>query len=160
MGLEGAEYWVAKNRLQEEYREPDKWKREMSQARILTSRGSVAYFLPELNKGAKAAKLCADLVLDGVVMEMKTVTGSRATLGTEFRFAYRQGAVLLADYPGLEAHSVFIRLKSDLTVGSVKAKIAGELKNRTAPGAFVCCFEKTEQLYIWSYEELRAIIGT
>ncbi|MDR3122863.1 MAG: hypothetical protein LBU16_03680 [Treponema sp.] len=131
----------------------------MSQARILTSRGSVAYFLPELNKGGEA-KLCADLVLDGVVMEMKTVTGSRATLGTEFRFAYKQGAVLLAGYPDLAAHSVFIRLKSDLSMGSVKAKIAGELKNRTDPGAFVCYFEKTGQLYVWSYEELRAIIGT
>jgi hypothetical protein len=30
--------WVAKSRLVEEYREPDKWEREMSQARILTSR--------------------------------------------------------------------------------------------------------------------------
>ncbi|MDR0321836.1 MAG: hypothetical protein LBI28_10055 [Treponema sp.] len=39
--------WVAKSRLTEEYREPDKWKREMSQARILTGRGRVAYFLPE-----------------------------------------------------------------------------------------------------------------
>jgi hypothetical protein len=32
--------WVAKSRLAEEYREPDKWEREMSQARILTSRGN------------------------------------------------------------------------------------------------------------------------
>jgi hypothetical protein len=151
--------WIAKSRLPEEYREKDKWEREMSQVRILTGRGSVAYFLPELNKGGEAAKLCADLVLDGVVMEMKTVTGTRATLGTEFRFAYRQGAVLLSAYPGIEEHSVFIRLKSDLSVGSVKAKIAGELKNRTEGGVFVCYFENIGQLYAWTYEELRAIIG-
>jgi hypothetical protein len=31
--------WVAKNRLPEEYREPDKWEREISQVRILTGRG-------------------------------------------------------------------------------------------------------------------------
>ncbi|GHV15295.1 hypothetical protein FACS189491_12190 [Spirochaetia bacterium] len=152
--------WVARSRLPEEYREKDKWGREMSQVRILTNRGSIAYFLPELNKGGEAEKLCADLVLDGIVMEMKTVTGTRATLGTEFRFAYRQGAVLLSGYPGIEAHSVFIRLKSDLSVGSVKAKIAGELKNRTDPGDFVCYFENIGQLYAWNYEELKAIIGT
>jgi hypothetical protein len=95
-----------------------------------------------------------------MVMEMKTVSGTRTTLGTEFRFAYRQGAVLLADYPGIAGHSVFIRLKSDLSVGSVKAKIAGELKNRSDTSAFVCYFENTGQLYVWSYEELKAIIGT
>jgi hypothetical protein len=37
--------WVAKSRLPEEYKEPDKWEREMSQVRILTGRGSAAYFL-------------------------------------------------------------------------------------------------------------------
>ncbi|MDR1128764.1 MAG: hypothetical protein LBL20_05575 [Treponema sp.] len=118
--------WVARNRLPEEYKEPDKWEREMSQVRILTGRGAVAYFLPEREKKkGKTGLMCADLVLSGVVTEMKTVTGSRVTLGTEFRFAYRQGAVLLSDYPGIEGHSVYIRLKSDLSVGSVRAKIAG-----------------------------------
>ena len=132
----------------------------MSQVRILTNRGSVAYFLPEVDRGGEAAKLCADIVLDGVVTEMKTVSGTRTTLGTEFRFAYRQGAVLLANYAGIEGHSVYIRLKSDLSVGSVKAKIAGELKTRTDDGAFICFFEKTGKLYIWTYDELKAIIGT
>jgi hypothetical protein len=151
--------WVAESRLQEEYREKDKWEREMSQARILTGRGSAAYFLPELNKGGDAAKLCADLVLDGIVMEMKTVSGSRATLGTEFRFAYRQGAVLLSGYPDIEGHAVFIRLLSDLGVDSVRAKIAGELKNRSGKGYFTCYFEHIGKLYTWSYDELRSIIG-
>ena len=151
--------WVAKSRLPEEYREPVKWEREISQVRILTSRGSAAYFLPEVDKGGEAAKLCADLVLDGIVMEMKTVSGTRTTLGTEFRFAYRQGAVLLADYPGIESHSVFIRLLSNLEVDSVRAKIAGELKNRSGTGHFTCYFEHIGKLYTWSYDELRSIIG-
>ena len=34
-----ANIWVAKSRLIEEYREPDKWERKMSQVRILTNRG-------------------------------------------------------------------------------------------------------------------------
>ena len=40
--------WVAKSRLIQKKREPEKWEREMSQVGILTSRVSVAYFLPEL----------------------------------------------------------------------------------------------------------------
>jgi hypothetical protein len=41
--------WVAESRLFEESKEPEKWEREMSQVRILTNRGSAAYFLPERN---------------------------------------------------------------------------------------------------------------
>lgn len=151
--------WVAKTRLPEEYREPDKWEREISQVRILTGRGSAAYFLPEVDQGGEAAKLCADLVLDGVVTEMKTVSGTRTTLGTAFRFAYRQGAVLLAAYPDIKEHSVFIRLKSGLEIDSVRAKIAGELKNRSGKGRFICYFEHIGKLYSWSYDELRSIIN-
>ncbi|MDR1177686.1 MAG: hypothetical protein LBK64_02535 [Spirochaetaceae bacterium] len=93
---------VAVSRMDERTREPDKWEREMSQARILTNRGSVAYFLPERTVKGPNATLCADMVLDGVVTEMKTVSGSRVTLGTEFRFAHKQGAVLVAGHSKFE----------------------------------------------------------
>jgi len=42
---------------------------------------------------------------------------------------------------------------------SVMSKIAGELKNRSDKGRFICYFETTDELYSWTYEELRAIIG-
>jgi hypothetical protein len=131
----------------------------MSQVRILTSRGSVAVFLPENKNAGTTAKLCADMVLDGIVTEMKTVSGTRATLGTAFRFAYKQGAVLLSAYSGMYEHCVFIWLFSGLSVGSVKAKIAGELKERTDQGFFICYFEKTGYLYSWAYDELKSLIG-
>jgi hypothetical protein len=57
-------------------------------------------------------------------------------------------------------NSVYIRLLSDISPGSVKAKIAGELKNRPGVGHFICYFEVSGMLYYWTYEELRAIIGT
>jgi len=150
--------WVAKSRLIEEYREPEKWEREMSQVRILTSRGSVAYFLPELEIKGEKGKRCADLVLDGEILEIKTVTGSRVTLGGEFRLAYKQGVSLLTGIAGTKVHSVFIRLKTDLPLMSVMSKIAGELKNRSDQGRFICYFETTGELHSWTYEELRAII--
>jgi hypothetical protein len=154
--------WVATSRLPEEYREPDKWEREMSQVRILTRRGSAAYFLPEMELKGETGKRYADLVLDGVVLEMKTTSGTRATLGAEFKYGYKQGAVLLRDHPeaGTREHSVFIVLTSALSLASVKAKIAGELKERLDPGHFICYFATIGELYSWSYEELRAIIRT
>jgi hypothetical protein len=151
--------WVAKSRLIQQKREPKKWEREMSQIRILTGRGSVAYFLPELEIKGETGKRCADLVLDGEIMEIKTVSGTRATLGGEFRLAYKQGAALMAGKAELPEHSVFIRLKTDLSLISVMSKIAGELKGRSDKGRFICYFEKRKDLHSWTYDELRAIIG-
>ena len=152
--------WVAKSRLSEEWREPDKWEREMSQVRILTGRGSAACFLPDMELKGETGKRCADLVLDVVVLEMKTISGTRATLGSEFKYGYNQGAVLLRNHAEIDTreHSVFIVLTSALPVASVKAKIAGELKERHDPGYFICYFERTGEFYSWSYGELRAII--
>jgi hypothetical protein len=150
---------IAESRLIEEYREKDKWEREMSQVRILTGRGSVAVFLPEKKKNEETGRRCADLVLDGIILEMKTVSGTRVTLGGEFRLAYKQGTDLFMNSPGVREHSVFIWLLTDLSVGSVKAKIAGELKERSDSGSFICYFEKTGHLYSWPYEELKALIG-
>ena len=151
--------WVAKSRLIEEYKEPMKWEREMSQVRILTDKGSVAFFLPEKPMKGQFFKLCADLVLDGTVTEMKTTSGTRATLGTAFRFAYKQGIELLKNHLGMSEHSVFIRLMSEFSIGSVKAKIAGELKGRKDSGQFICFFEYLGELRIWSYDELRSMIN-
>jgi len=154
-----ANVWVAKSRLVEEYREPEKWEREMSQVRILTSRGSVAYFLPEKLTEGEAGLRCADTVIDGEIVELKTVTGTRATLSKDFKKGYKQGASLVKDLTDIKSHSVYVRLFSDLPVESVKAKIAGELKTRYDSGNFICFFETAAELHKWSYNELRAMIG-
>jgi len=49
---------------------------------------------------------------------------------------------------------------SDLTIGSVKSKIAGELKYRLDEGSFICYFEKTGELLTWTYQELKNLICT
>jgi hypothetical protein len=152
-----ANIWVAKNRLSEEYREPDKWEREMSQVRILTGWGSVAYFLPEKKNEGKG-KVYVDAVIDGEIVELKTVSGNRNTLGWAFKQGLNQGTAVIKDYPEIQTHSVFVRLLSDFTIKSVKGKIAGELKNRPENGSFICYFEHIRELHIWSYEELRSII--
>ena len=91
---------------------------------------------------------------------MKTISGGRATLGGKFKKGYKQGAMLLKNCTITKSHSVFIRLLTDLTIGSVKAQIAGQLKYRHDNGNFICYFEKTGELHTWTFNELRAIIGT
>jgi hypothetical protein len=107
-----ANIWVAKSRLREEKQEPAKWEREMSQVRILTSRGSVAYFLPEVKTKMKTSPRCADLVLDGVILEMKTTGGTRATIGGEFRLAYKQGATLAGEGPNRPVNCIVGPMRS------------------------------------------------
>ena len=79
--------------------------------------------------------------------------------GTAFRFAYKQGIGLLKNHHGISEHSVFIRLLSKFSIGSVKAKIAGELKDRKDSGQFICFFEYLGELRMWSYDELRSMIS-
>jgi len=159
-----ANIWVAKSRLSQRDKEPKKWAKEMSQAQILTNRGSAAYFLPESEKLGNPNKRYPDMVLDGTILEIKTVIGTIKTLGLEFKRGYKQGKSLLETNLPAEnqeqGHSVFIHLISDLKIEAVKAKIAGELKNRLDEGNFICLFEKTGELFNWTYRELREIIGT
>jgi len=58
---------VAKNRIFQEQKELEKWKK-MSQVRILTGRGSAAYFLPDRYIKGEIGSKPADLVLDGEVL--------------------------------------------------------------------------------------------
>ena len=155
--------WVAKSRLAVKYRESEKWKREMTQARILTIRGSTACFLPESEKKREPSKRYPDMVLDGTILEIKTVSGTIKTLELEFKRGYKQGKSLLsanlpANHPQ-QGHSVFIHLLSNLKMEAVRAKIAGELKNRMDEGRVICLFDHTGELYSWTYAELKAIIG-
>jgi hypothetical protein len=149
--------YVAENRMIEKVREREKWEREMSQVRILANRGNVIYFLPEKKNEGKG-KVYVDTVIDGEIVELKTVSGNRNTLGWAFKQGFKQGAAIVREYTEIRTHSVFIRLFSNFTIDSVKAKIAGELKNRPGNGSFMCFFEQNGKLYKWSYEELRMII--
>jgi hypothetical protein len=79
--------FAAKSRLTRGHKEQSKLYREIADVRILTGRGIVAYFLPERfdDKGIARAEelhsMHADTVINGVVVEIKTVSGNRATLG-------------------------------------------------------------------------------
>jgi len=161
----GEGIFVAKSRFFGGHKEQAKLYREITDVRILTGRGSVAYFLPERPKNEEIINedeihnMYADTVIDGVIVEIKTVSGNRATLGKSFRRGYKQGRSLLKKHGIIAEHSVFLRVFTPFSVESVRAKIAGELKNYTDDGCCICYFEATEELYFWTYKELRAIVG-
>jgi hypothetical protein len=161
----GEGVFVAKSRFSGSHKEQAKLYREIADVRILTGKGSVAYFLPERSKSEETVSeeeihsMHADTVIDGVIVEIKTVSGNRATLGKSFRRGYKQGHSLLKKHGITAEHSVFLRVFTPFSVESVRAKIAGELKNSTNKGCCICYFEATEELHYWTYDELRAIMG-
>jgi hypothetical protein len=156
----GENIHVAKSRLTGGHKEQAKLYREISDVRILTARGSVVYFLPEQSDGKEIGKKYADTVIDGAVVELKTVSGNRTTLGKSFKKGYKQGRSVLEAHPGIQVeHDVFLRLFTPFTVESVRAKLAGELKSTADKGHCICHFEATGELFTWSYDELRAIVG-
>jgi hypothetical protein len=157
----GKGIYVAKSRLTGGHKEQAKLYREIADVKILTNLGSVAYFLPERFDGKKKGKKRADMVLDGAIAELKTVSGNRTTLGKSFKRGYKQGLSMLETNPEIKAeHDVFLRLYTPFSVESVRAKIAGEIKATSDKGRCICYFEATEELYYWTYDELRAIVGT
>jgi hypothetical protein len=157
----GENIHVARNRLTGGHKEQAKLYREISDVRILTARGSIVYFLPEQFDGEEIGKKYADTVIDGAIVELKTVSGNRTTLGKSFKKGFKQGSSVLEAHPEIKAeHDVFLRLFTPFTVESVRAKLAGELKNTMDKGRCICHFEATGELFTWSYDELRAIVGT
>jgi hypothetical protein len=67
---------------------------------------------------------------------------------------------MLETHPEIKAdHNVFLRLYTPFTVECIRAKIAGEIKGTSDSSCCICYFEATEELYLWTYNELRAIVG-
>ena len=152
--------FIAKSRLSGGHKEQAKLYREIADIRILTERGSVAYFLPERFSGSNKGKRYADTVLDGAILEIKTISGNRTTLGKSFKKGYKQGLSMLETHSEVKAeHNVFLRLYTPFTHESVRAKIAGEIKDTSDKGYCICYFEATKDLCYWTYDELRAIVG-
>jgi hypothetical protein len=156
----GKGVFIAKSRLSGGHKEQAKLFREVASIRSLAGLGSVVYFLPERFEGKSKGKRRADTVMDGAIVELKTVSGNRTTLGKSFKRGYKQGLSMLETNPEIKAeHDVFLRLYTPFTVESVRAKIAGEIKNTSDRGRCICYFEATEELFYWTYDELRAIVG-
>jgi hypothetical protein len=156
----GEGIFVAKSRLTGSHKEQAKLYREISDVQILAMRGSTAYFLPECLNENNNGKKRADMVMDGAIVELKTISGNRTTLGKSFKRGYKQGLFMVEAHPEIKVENdVFLRFYTPFTVESVRAKIAGELKGTSNKGRCICYFEATRELYFWTYDELRALVN-
>lgn len=102
--------FLAEGRTPANPTERKKQKKEILQAKILTAHSHTVYLSPEKSAGKNF-----DSITDGVKTELKHITGNIKTLGTQYKYALKQG------------DNIFIRTQ-DKTQQEIYSKLIGETK--------------------------------
>jgi len=120
--------------------------KELIQARILAARASTVYFLPEYtnNEGKKSA----DAVVDGLVMEFKTVTGALNKVERHFRYSRKQGK------------NVFLKVDNpELSRDMIQENIAKTLQDSSytggTDGLVIVHITEAEKTYYWTLQDIK-----
>jgi hypothetical protein len=119
-------------------------KKELIQARLLTAAGSVVYLLPEIVDPAKRGEKHPDAVVDGFLMEFKTITGKVDRIGEYFEDSRKK------------ADHIFYKIDSFLSKEAVMKHLEGIiLKKGYSGGQVIAYFTETSKLYYWDVDDLK-----
>lgn len=129
--------FIAKSREPKNKEQERVFVKEFSMAKIVSSYGHTVYMSPENSKG----KNC-DLIMDGVLTEMKQVTGGENAISHRFRESLRQGK------------NSFLKIERDISVTRVKQIFHGVLKDKENPNGIVYCYINGK-LYKWNMVNLK-----
>ena len=86
--------FIAKSRMPRSAEQINILEKELQQARILVERGSTVYFLPEIPLSNEKHIKYPDAVVDGYVMEFKTITGSIRQVEVRYKEARVKAAYI------------------------------------------------------------------
>jgi len=103
------------------------------------------YFLPETTN--KEGKKSADAVVDGLVMEFKTITGGLKKVEKRFRYSRKQGknTFLKVDNPEISQTAVLSKLE---------AVIQDKEYTGGTDGKVIVHISATEETFYWELAEL------
>jgi hypothetical protein len=114
------------------------FEKEMVQARILTERGCTVYLLPELSRKSSDDPH-PDAVVDGLIMEFKTVTGAFDQI--EHRFADSRK----------QAENVFLKFDPDFDKAAVLHTLKWKCKkDHYTKGLIWVYFSQTREFFSWN----------
>jgi hypothetical protein len=131
--------FLAHSRLSISSNQRDILKKEIAQARILTERGSSVYLIPEKGEGKHP-----DAVVDGHIMEFKTITGNIGRIEEHYLAARAK------------ARRVFFKIDSDLSRKDVLSRlIACIRKGNYTKGHIIAYFSHTGKIYLWEEDRLK-----
>jgi hypothetical protein len=126
--------FLAKSREPRNKRQFEILEKERVQARLLVSRGSTVYLLPEPT--SISGEKHPDAVVDGFVMEFKTVTGSIEKVEKRFKGAREK------------TENVFLKIDSDLTTEEVLSKLKWICyRNQYKTGALIVYFTSVREFH-------------
>jgi hypothetical protein len=137
--------FIAKSRRPRSTEQIHILEKELQQARILVERGSTVYLLPEISLSNERHKKHPDAVVDGYIMEFKTITGSIRQVEERYKEAR------------VKAMYIFLKIDAHLSRHEVTQKLSGYIKRKRYSGAFILVyFTQSGEFYQWTEAELAA----
>jgi hypothetical protein len=135
------EIYIAASRVPKSERQAQILEREREQARVLTAAGHTVYLLPE--HGSRGMKH-PDAVVDGMIMEFKTVTGNVRKIGENYKAAR------------LKAENVFLKIDAPLPRRAVTRRLSGVIRAKGyTSGVIWVYFTNTGGFDYWKVDDLR-----
>jgi hypothetical protein len=135
--------YIAKSRMPRSAEQINILDKELRQARILVEQGSTVYLLPESEpSGAKRIKH-PDAIVDGCIMEFKTVTGGLPKIVKRYKEAREK------------ADHIFLKIDAPHTRHAVARHLSEYIvKKGYAGGLILVYFTESGQFCEWSEAEL------
>ena len=137
--------FIAKSRMPRSTEQIHILEKELQQARILVGRGSTVYLLPEISLSNEKYIKYPDAVVDGYVMEFKTITGSIRQVEERYKEARAK------------ASYIFLKIDAHLSRHEVTRKLSGYIKRKQYSGGVILAyFTQSSEFYQWTEAELAA----
>jgi len=135
--------FIAKSRMPRSAEQINVLEKELRQARILADRGSTIYLLPEIvHPGEKHVKY-PDAVVDGYIMEFKTITGSIRQVEERYKEAR------------VKSEHIFMKIDASLSRHDVSRKLSGYIQRKSCKGGVIFVyFTESGEFYQWTESEL------
>ena len=137
--------FISKSRMPRSAEQIHILEKELHQARILVERGSTIYLLPEIPLSNEKHIKYPDAVVDGYIMEFKTITGSIRQVEVRYKEAR------------VKAAYIFLKIDAHLSRHEVTRKLSGYIKKKGYSGGIILAyFTPSGEFYRWSEAELAA----
>jgi hypothetical protein len=135
--------YIAKSRLPKSTDQYNILVKELAQARLLVARGSTVYLLPEIINPIHRKEKHPDAVVDGTIMEFKTVTGGLPKVIKR----YKEGRD--------KASIIFLKIDAPHTRHAVMRALSGYIRKKGYTGGTILVyFTKSEEFFKWTEDEL------
>lgn len=132
--------YIAESRMPKSAEQVKTLEKELAQAQILAAMGHTVYLPPE--SGTRKTKH-PDAIVDGLIMEFKTVTGNIRKVAENFKAAREK------------AESVFMTIVPDYSKEAVQRKLKGTILSKGYHnGLIVVHFNATGQTYYWNTDDI------